>query len=341
MSTNDGILFEAFLGQHNSAAWAAVIEKLRPRIHEVDRSATQIWFSFFPLDLALALRDAENPEKLAEDLYLAGAWKLKDQIDSSHKFFYGHRFWTEVKQALIKLALSGGPATLELADQIQDLARSVATNLRVDESLVAGITAVAFMTLQQVGFAEFSAAPGIVNISSRLKKKSPEKILAERARDDSQGLFGFTRGDARVYSVTFDESDPEARFRLISSQELTTAAAEDKRDHTGRDARCMKGEGPIPIECRSAACGTCWVGILGGAEKMSEVGSLEYRRIREFGYIETEDERPLIRLACRAQAFGAVSIVIPPWNGQFGKFLKMREDSADSISAQSHGSNRG
>jgi len=29
----------------------------------------------------------------------------------------------------------------------------------------------------------------------------------------------------------------------------------------------------------------------------------------------------LIRLACQAQAHGAVSIVIPPWNGQFGKYL--------------------
>ena len=30
----------------------------------------------------------------------------------------------------------------------------------------------------------------------------------------------------------------------------------------------------------------------------------------------------LIRLACQAQAQGAVSIVIPPWNGVFGKYLK-------------------
>jgi uncharacterized 2Fe-2S/4Fe-4S cluster protein (DUF4445 family) len=30
----------------------------------------------------------------------------------------------------------------------------------------------------------------------------------------------------------------------------------------------------------------------------------------------------LIRLACQAQTHGAVSIVIPPWNGVFGKYLK-------------------
>jgi hypothetical protein len=34
----------------------------------------------------------------------------------------------------------------------------------------------------------------------------------------------------------------------------------------------------------------------------------------------------LIRLACQAQALGAVSIVIPPWNGVFGKYLKKRKE---------------
>jgi hypothetical protein len=34
----------------------------------------------------------------------------------------------------------------------------------------------------------------------------------------------------------------------------------------------------------------------------------------------------LIRLACQAQTHGAVSIVIPPWNGVFGKYLKRLKD---------------
>jgi hypothetical protein len=41
-----------------------------------------------------------------------------------------------------------------------------------------------------------------------------------------------------------------------------------------------------------------------------------------FGYIETDETRPLIRLSCQARAGGAVSVVIPPWNGYFGKYLK-------------------
>ncbi|MBV9957808.1 MAG: hypothetical protein JO360_05270, partial [Acidobacteria bacterium] len=68
-----------------------------------------------------------------------------------------------------------------------------------------------------------------------------------------------------------------------------------------------------------------WVGVLGGASKLTGVKKLEGRKIKEFGYIETEEAQPLIRLACMARATGAVSIVIPPWNGVFGKYLKEQE----------------
>ena len=38
-----------------------------------------------------------------------------------------------------------------------------------------------------------------------------------------------------------------------------------------------------------------------------------------FGYNQTDDPKPLIRLACQAKASGNVTIVIPPWNAVFGK----------------------
>jgi hypothetical protein len=44
--------------------------------------------------------------------------------------------------------------------------------------------------------------------------------------------------------------------------------------------------------------------------------------MKVFGYLESDDAKPLIRLACQAKAHGAVSIVIPPWNGIFGKFVR-------------------
>ena len=62
--------------------------------------------------------------------------------------------------------------------------------------------------------------------------------------------------------------------------------------------------------------------MLGGSEKLSDVGVREGKKIKEFGYIDTAEPKPLIRLACQAQPQGAVSVVIPPWNGQFGKYLK-------------------
>ena len=48
--------------------------------------------------------------------------------------------------------------------------------------------------------------------------------------------------------------------------------------------------------------------------------------MREFGYLYTEDARSLIRLSCITPCNGAVSIVIPPWNGFFGKYLQKQQE---------------
>lgn len=331
MGASNEALFEAFLKQHDDRSWAAVIRDLLPFIHDVDKNATDIWFYFYPLRLHRALDCAEDVEQLAKQLLMQGNYYLKDQIDTSHRFLYGHRFWAEVKQSVAKYAVSDtAPASLQLSAQIREVASEVATRVKAEPSQLVGITAVAFMTLQQVGIAAFKASPGIVRTSL---KKAPEQILKERARDDSQGLFGFLRGEEKIYTITFDETDESAKFKLINSQHLTTAAAQDKRDHSRRDARIKADEGPIPVECRSASCGTCWVGVLGGAEKLSEVAALEERRIKEFGYIDTAEPKPIIRLACQAQAYGAVTIVIPPWNGVFGKYLGQQKESEQRAKA--------
>ena len=317
MSSEGEALFVAFLNQHDDGAWRATVHKLLPAIHEVDRTATQVWFYFYPLALKRALQQAQDPAALAKKLLLQGKYDLKDQIDSSHRFLYGHRYWPQVKAAVSEYAATSAPASLDLAAQVSEVAANVARGSKTPEPLLVGITAIALMTLQQVGAAAFKAAPGAIQPPPN---QSPDQVLRDRARDDRQGLFGFLRPDKR-FSVTFDEADGGAKFKLINTQHLTTASANDPRDYSKRDPRCMAGEGPIPVECRSASCGTCWVGVLGGAEKLSAVSALESRRIKEFGYLDSEDARPLIRLACQAQGFGAVSIVIPPWNGVFGKYL--------------------
>jgi ferredoxin len=324
---NNETAFETFLNQQSEEAWAAALAILLRSIHEVDRNAIQIWFAFYPLSLFSALNEAEDRDKLAQQLLLQGDYDLKDQIDSSHRFLYGHRFWPQVKRAVETYSENFNDAPrASLADQILSVARTVAQQVKKDEGLLAGITAVAFMTLRQTGVDAFKSAAGAIAIDDKHARKSPEQILRERAKVDSQGLLGFLKTVNKQFTITHDENDDKAKYKLNDGQDLAWGAALDRsRDWVELDPRRM--EGPIPVECRSASCGTCWVGLLGGAEKLSDVGAREGKKIKEFGYIDTAEPKPLIRLACQAQAQGAVSIVIPPWNGQFGKYLKSLKQS--------------
>jgi ferredoxin len=330
MSVQTATSFESLLNQQTDETWEQVIKTLLPAIHEVDKTATQIWFRFYPVALLRALQQAEDPEKLAAQLLLQGNYYLKDQIDSSHTFLYGHRFWPEVKKAVTERAASSveSQATNDLAAEIREIARRAASQVKAEESLLVGITAVALMTLQQVGMEAFRAASGAVRINGRAARKSPEQILKERARDDSQGMFGFLKTIDKEWTITYDETEERGHYKMKNATDLAYGAALDQsRDWRAIDPRRI--EGPIPVECRSASCGTCWVGVLGGAEKLSDVARLEGKKIKEFGYIVTDEPKPLIRLACQAQTSGAVSIVIPPWNGVFGKYLRAKNNEGD------------
>lgn len=319
--------FETYLNQHDEEAWAATLTTLLRSIHEVDKTATQIWFSFYPLSLLRAIEAAPDPERLVAQLLIQGNYRLSNQVDSSHKFLYGHRYWPEVKKTVEALAENfGAEPGGQLADQILKTAAVVAGKLKVDQSLTVGITAVAFMTLTQVGLADFKAAKGEMLLESKFAKKQPDQILRDRAVDDSQGLFSFLKTVDKKWTVTHDENDGRAKYKLNHQQDLAWGAADDQT-RNWRELDPRRIEGPIPVECRSASCGTCWVGILGGSEKLSDVAVREGKKIKEFGYIDTVEPKPLIRLACQAQALGAVSIVIPPWNGVFGKYLKSRQES--------------
>ena len=318
--------FDNFLDRHDEEAWSAALTTLLRSIHEVDQNATQIWFAFYPLSLFQALARAENAEKLTQQLLMQGTFYLRDQIDSSHTFLYGHRFWPDVKSAVQKHAKEFNEQDA-LADQVLAVAQKVAQQKKVDRSLVVGITAVAFMTAQQAGLEAFEKAPGKMLIDRSHARKSPEQVLRERAKDDSQGLLGFLRTVNKKWTVTYDENDERATYRMNHVQDIAWGAAAD-RSRNWREIDPRRVEGPIPVECRSASCGTCWVGVLGGAEKLSDVAAREGKKIKEFGYIDTTESKPLIRLACQAQTHGAVSIVIPPWNGVFGKYLKSLKDNS-------------
>jgi ferredoxin len=326
--------FENFLAAHDEAAWSQMLVELMPAIHAVDRNAAQIWFAFFPLGLAVALEQSDDPEALARRLLLQGDYRLRDQIDTSHAFLYGHRHWPAVKRAVEARADAPAAPEARLAEEIVSVARRAAAEAKADESHAVAITAVAFMTLRQVGLAAFRAAPGRVHIDEKSLRRPPEEVLRERARDDSQGLLGFLRTTDKRWTVTWDENREDARFRMMHRQEVASAAASDPRDWSQVDPRCTAGEGPIPVQCRSASCGTCWVGVLGGAEKLSAVAERERKVMRRLGYTDTDEPRPLIRLSCQAQGEGAVSIRIPPWNGVFGRYVReRRHEGADALVA--------
>jgi ferredoxin len=310
--------YTEFLNKPSENDWLETLENLLPEIHAVDRNAAQIWFRFYPPELFRALEAAENKDELIQKFVLQGNYRLKEQIDSSHRFLYGHRFWTDVKQAIENRAASFAGENTDLTAEIKQIAQSVSEKLKTDKSLLTGITAVGLMTLSQVSLDTFKNAEGKAEKPKGLLAKSPDQIVKERARDDSQGLFGFLKTVNKEFTVTYDETAGDGKFKLFYDEELASGAARDQsKNWLEKDARC--GEGVIPVECRSAACGTCWVGVLGGAEKLSDVSARERKQMKIFGYKQGDDAKPFLRLACQARAEGAVSIVIPPWNGVFGK----------------------
>ena len=305
------------LGTFSEEQWLAAVEELLPCVHEVDRNALQIWFRFYPLSLKQFIDAGESREELLHGIVMQGEFELASQIAASHHFLYGHRYWAKVKCVIEKLAdeYKGQPDSL--VELVKEVSIAVAEKKKVDRSLTNAIAAVGLMTLNQVGVDAFKAASGDVEKASKAMSKSPDAIVAERAKDDSQGLFGFLRTIDKQFSVAYSGIH-SGKFNLMCDEEIASASQRDtSRDWKAGDSRCW--EGPVPIECTAASCGTCWVGVLGGKEKLTEVGRRERRQMKVFGYNQPEDERPFIRLACQARASGNVTIVIPPWNAVFGK----------------------
>lgn len=318
MTENNNTGFENHLNNFTENQWLETISRLLPEIHDVDQNAVQIWFRFYPLSLYRYLQKAEDKEATLHGFAMQGNYELKTQIDSSHNFLWGHRFWADVKKAIIERSSSFDSDQMDLANEIRSIGRSVAKGVSQDSSLLIGITAVGMMTLVQTGFEAFKTTSGETAKASGLLTKSPDKVLAERRKEKKNRIFGFLRTIDKEFNVTWDETKKGSKFDVIYHEELASGSAKDQSQNwLERDER--SGEGVIPVECRSAACGTCWVGVIGGAEKLSDVARLERKQMKVFGYKQGDEAKPIMRLACQAQAEGSVSIVLPPWNGVFGK----------------------
>ncbi len=309
---------ETYLDKFTESEWLAALEELMPKIHEVDRKAVQIWFRFFPLELHRHVQAAEDRDEMIRGFALQGKFELKGQVDTSHHFLYGHRYWKTVKAAIEAEAAVFEGQTPSLVEEIKAISAMVAEKLNIETQMVTAITAVGLMTLNQAGLEAFKAACGEVKKPTGIMSKSPNAVVAERMKDDSQGMLGFLRTVNKKFSINFTGPHYAGKFPILAEEEIATASQKDRsRDWRAEDERSW--EGPVPIECTAASCGTCWVGVLGGEDKLTPVERRERRQVKVFGYNQPEDEKPFMRLACQARAHGNVTIVIPPWNGVFGK----------------------
>lgn len=320
--------FESFLSAFDEADWLSAVEQLLREIHEVDRNAVQVWFRFYPLALHRYISAVPNREEALHGLAMQGDFDLANQIDTSHHFLYGHRYWKTVKAAIESEAAVFSGEAMSLPELIKRIANVAAEKLKVERALLNGIVAVGLATIAQIGFDAFKAAKGEVNKPTGIMAKRPEAIIADRAKDDSQGLLGFLKTVDKKFSIVFAGKDFSGKFPIMNDQEIASASASDKtQDWQSLDQRCW--DGPVPVECTAASCGTCWIGVLGGQEKLTEVARRERRRMKVFGYNQPEDAKPFLRLACQAKALGNATIVIPPWNAVFGKKVYNNVDDVE------------
>jgi len=304
-------VFQEFLAKHDEKDWAEVLARLLPSIHPADQSSVRIWFSFWPLKLARELQQSADAAQTVKQLQLDGNYCLAEQVDSSMEYFLGSRYWGGVKQAIMQHAESMTRAAgAGLEEQIRGIASRVAKDKSAEERFVLGVTAVGVMILQQIGILAFAEAAGC---SSQIKMHHSAEQL-QRLRSGKAGWFA-RFSSKKKHRVTFDESDAEASFQAQEGQDLSMASSFDPRDYGSKDHRRIAG--PIPAECRSGACGYCWIGVLGGRENLSEVTDFERRRLQYFGYAGNAEigKHHHVRLSCQAKCYGDVSLVIPPWNG--------------------------
>ena len=306
--------FYAFLCHHDQGDWDQLVEEMIPRIHPVDRTATPIWFSFWPLKLSQSLLKSEDPVQLAKDLELDGNYRLQNQLDHSVKFLFGSRYWWGVKRAVLAYTQDcSDPGSGSLEKHILRLAENLSDMEKISTSLLVGITAVAFMALRQIGIEAFAAISPVEESSDPL---TAEEMWKRRNRQQRKGWIDFLRGGPREHTVTFEERKTGHTFPALPGQDLSMASAREQRDYTAEDPRRIAG--PIPAQCRSGSCGYCWIGILHNRENLCEISEFERKRLKYFGYASNRSDRethPTIRLACQSKCYGPVSVVIPPWNG--------------------------
>ena len=180
------------------------------QIHRVDRVPTEIWFAW------------------------CDRWHRAVGMDSSHRFFYGHRYWPRVKAAIVAAEISG-----DLMDDALRNSEAATRTVRVDQDQLLGITAVGLKIREFVGHDVFASAPGRVMLEDRVRVETPSQVLHRRELTSPEGVLGRFRGDGRRWRVTVE---PDAD-----------------------DIRLVRHGDPL-ASCRGGDHNDCLVGILAGAE---------------------------------------------------------------------------
>ena len=302
-----------WLAKLDQSVWDQTVKELLPKAHEIDRLPLRIWFAWWPIKLTRGLSSATDVSDLERHWELRGDFSLEQQLSKTLGIFYAASCWSEVVRSTLNwVEGEGGQEDLEtdLLDLILVTGQEVSLESDIDVAFILPLQAVAFMVLCQMGAGSLGKSE--VSISS--KSVNPNQILKKRQREKGFGILSFLRDADQQHTVCFDEGSGD-KFTAYHEQDLSMAAAMDTRDHTAADPRCT--EGPIPFQCRSGSCGSCWIGVVGGKERLAPISEYEKRRLQYFGYLSKEDldTHPPVRLACQSACRGNVTILVPPWNG--------------------------
>lgn len=248
--------------------WVSAIETLTPEIHPIDLHATRVWFA------------------------LVAGKPLADRIETSHTFLYGHRYWPQVKRAILAAAkeTSWSAALPELLDHTADYATRTT---QVDRDQLLGITAAALMTLSTVGLEAFAATSGTVQLPKWGHVRSVRQVRRAR-RHQAWRPFGALFGKPRFH-VRYSEASPDAVFDVVEGDTVAS------------------GVPPELTRCGATCSGACVIGVLAGAQDVSPMEAEEIAQLNASGISQAKsmDGYPLIRLACYARPGGDMTIVIP------------------------------
>jgi ferredoxin len=261
------VTFVDHLSGYGPGDWANAIESLTPKIHPIDLNATRVWFPFFP--------GGPNP----------------DQVETSHTFLYGHRFWPQVKRAILAAAKEAQwPAVLP--DLISSIAEHATRTTQVDRDQLLGITAASLLSLRRAGLDVISASSSVVQLPPWSHVRSIRQVRRARASQRWR-LFGALFGTRR-FRVRYSEASPDASCDVGDGASIGSAL-------------------PAALQTCGASCsGACTIGVLGGAEYLSPMAASEAQQLQAAGQVVVKGVGgdPLIRLACHARPHGDVSIVL-------------------------------